>query len=81
MADRHSATATSGAIAFATVGTTRFDAFTQHLDTKELQAALLHLGIRRLVVQKGKSEVAPVSRAAGLQVETFDFAQGLQAVR
>jgi UDP-N-acetylglucosamine transferase subunit ALG13 len=72
---------TGGHVAFATVGTTRFDSFTQRLDERDLQTALVQLGIKKLVVQKGNSVVAPRSRVEGLQVEAFEFAQGLQAVR
>ncbi len=81
MARSHCTASTGGRVAFATVGTTRFDSFTQRLDERDLQTALVQLGIRKLVVQKGNSVVAPRSRVQGLEVQTFEFAQGLQAVR
>lgn len=81
MAVRGQAASTSGLVAFATVGTTRFDLFTQSLDDPAVQIALVQLGIQKLVVQKGNSSVTPRSRVAGLKVEAFEFAQGLQAVR
>ena len=81
MAARSSRTSSSGLVAFATVGTTRFDLFCQKLDTAELQAALLKQGVGKLVVQKGNSSVTPRSRVAGLSVEAFEFSNlGLQPV-
>jgi hypothetical protein len=81
MAIRAAAASSSGLVAFATVGTTRFDIFTQRLDSPDLQTALVKLGIQKLVVQKGNSIVTPQSRVPGLTVEAFEFARSLQAVR
>ncbi len=81
MAVRAAAASSSGRVAFATVGTTRFDIFTQRLDAPDIQTALLQLGIQKLVVQKGNSTVTPQARVAGLKVEAFEFSHSLQAVR
>ena len=78
-----------GGTVFVTVGTTRFDALVEAVDSEEVAAALAGKGYARLVVQLGASayrprvllpEGAAAGRhaASGLQVEWFEYAPSLE---
>jgi len=70
-----------------TVGTTKFDALIQAVDTPEVAAAILDRGYDRLVMQVGDGAYKPrvlvpagegsAMSTGGLHVEHFDYAPGL----
>mmetsp|Transcript_32295 Transcript_32295/g.81345 ORF Transcript_32295/g.81345 Transcript_32295/m.81345 type:complete len:180 (-) Transcript_32295:135-674(-) len=59
--------------ALATVGTTKFEALVDALDTERVQKALYAGGYRKLLVQRGKSSRAPSQRTQGLTVEVYQY--------
>ncbi|DBA82262.1 TPA: hypothetical protein ACH3X2_000532 [Trebouxia sp. C0005] len=72
---------------FVTVGTTKFDALIQAVDTIEIADALVKQGCTALVIQKGAGRyqvqtLVPLGRqhhqhSNGLQVQVFEFAPSL----
>ena len=72
---------------FVTVGTTKFDALVQAVDTIEVADALVKQGYTALVIQKGAGRyqvqnLVPLGRqhhphSNGLQVQVFEFAPSL----
>lgn len=75
--------------AFVTVGTTKFDALIQAVDTLEVADALVAQGYQKLVIQKGAGKyqvqtLVPLGSqhhqlSNGLQVQVFEFAPSLAA--
>ena len=72
---------------FVTVGTTKFDALIQAVDTPEFADALISKGYKKLVIQKGAGRyqlqtLVPLGSqhhqlCNGLQIEVFEFAPSL----
>mmetsp|Transcript_34052 Transcript_34052/g.79766 ORF Transcript_34052/g.79766 Transcript_34052/m.79766 type:complete len:182 (-) Transcript_34052:22-567(-) len=57
----------------ATVGTTKFEALVDALDTERVQKALRARGYGKLLVQRGKSSRTPCQRTQGLTVEVYQY--------
>jgi len=57
----------------ATVGTTKFEALVNVLDTERVQKALHDRGYRHLLVQRGMSSRTPSQRTQGLTVEVYQY--------
>ena len=72
---------------FVTVGTTKFDALIQAVDTTEVANALVRKGYSKLVIQKGAgayqvqtllpAQAQSHQLSNGLQVQVFEFAPSL----
>jgi UDP-N-acetylglucosamine transferase subunit ALG13 len=72
---------------FVTVGTTKFDALVQAVDSQEVADTLVRRGYSKLVVQKGAGAYVPhvivpaggcsSKLPSGLSVEVFDFSPSL----
>ncbi|CAI5486440.1 unnamed protein product [Closterium sp. Naga37s-1] len=81
--DRIAATtsaAGAGGSVFVTVGTTRFDALVEVVDSRECRAALKQRGFTSVVVQRGRGTYKPAEGdpdSTGVTVTSFEFAPSM----
>ncbi|CAI7799863.1 unnamed protein product [Closterium sp. NIES-54] len=69
-----------GGSVFVTVGTTRFDALVEAVDSRECRAALKQRGFTSVVVQRGRGTYKPAEGdpdSTGVAVTSFEFAPSM----
>ncbi|CAI5462151.1 unnamed protein product [Closterium sp. Yama58-4] len=69
-----------GGSVFVTVGTTRFDALVEVVDSRECRAALKQRGFTSVVVQRGRGTYKPAEGdpdSTGVTVTSFEFAPSM----